>query len=432
MTGVRGIVGGTVLLLLVAGDFAFAEVEHGRPSVLGNIQATALALQAVARERQQPASPDVDAIPPTNNIGWWPIALLTVYCLLIVLASLGGGWLPMLMSLTHNRMQLMLSLVGGLMLGIGVFHMLPHAVHQIPLDRAVWWMMVGMLTMFFLIRTFHFHQHEPLNLAEVMNDAADAPHDHDHGHGHAHSQNLGWLGITLGLSLHTLIDGIALGASVTAATSHSTEWQLLGLGTFLAIALHKPLDAVSITSLMLKGGWTAGWRHAVNGGFALMCPLGAFLFVLGIERFAGSQAVIVGCALAFAAGAFLCISLGDLLPEMEFHTHNRLPLSIALLAGIALAWGIRYLEPQHLHSAPTSETQIDSTARAAVTFEQNLSHTADAAGAALAGGVEFHVTQTGHAAAIDADKMRMTAVIGVAGAFQLEPPDVIAQLGAAE
>ena len=51
----------------------------------------------------------------------------------------------------------------------------------------------------------------------------------------------------------------------------------------MAIALHKPLDAVSITSLMLKGGWTAGWRHAVNGGFALMCPLGAFLFVLGIE-----------------------------------------------------------------------------------------------------------------------------------------------------
>ena len=358
MTGMRGMMGGTVLLLLtlMAVEVACAEMVPGPPAVRGSVQATALALQGVAQAGQQQSLPGVDVIPPTNNIGWWPIALLAVYCLLIVLASLGGGWLPMLMSLTHNRMQLMLSLVGGLMLGIGVFHMLPHALHQIPLDRAVWWMMVGMLTMFFLIRMFHFHQHEPLDLTDVMADAVDAPHDHDHGH--AHSQNLGWVGITLGLSLHTLIDGVALGASVTAARSHSTEWQLLGLGTFLAVVLHKPLDAVSITSLMLKGGWTANWRHAVNGGFALMCPLGAFLFVLGIERFAGSQAVIVGCALAFAAGAFLCISLGDLLPEMEFHTHNRLPLSMALIAGIALAWGIRYLEPEHLHSRETSESSL--------------------------------------------------------------------------
>jgi zinc and cadmium transporter len=346
MTGIRGIVGRVLLLFLAifARESAAAETADVSPIVA------------------QQASPNSDVVTAiNNNTDWWPIALLTVYCLLIVLASLGGGWLPMMMSLTHNRMQLMLSLVGGLMLGIGVFHMLPHAVHQIPLDRAVWWMMVGMLTMFFLIRTFHFHQHEPVDLTEVMGDTTDAAHDHDHdhdcghGHHHAHSQNLGWVGITLGLSIHTLIDGIALGASVTAATSHSTEWQLLGLGTFLAIALHKPLDAVSITSLMLKGGWTAGWRHAVNGGFALMCPLGAFLFVLGIERFAGSQAVIVGCALAFAAGAFLCISLGDLLPEMEFHSHNRLPLSMALIVGIALAWGIRFLEPSHLHSPQTSE-----------------------------------------------------------------------------
>jgi zinc and cadmium transporter len=243
------------------------------------------------------------------------------------------------------------------------------------LDRAVWWMMAGMLTMFFLIRLFHFHQHEPPELADVSGVPSE-PHDHDHhhdhdhdhgGHGHHHHHHqqphkLGWLGIALGLSLHTLIDGIALGASVTAAASHSTEWQLLGLGTFLAIALHKPLDAVSITSLMLSGGWSARARHAVNAGFALMCPLGAFLFVLGVDRFAGNQSVVIGCALAFSAGVFLCISLGDLLPEMEFHSHNRLPLSIALIAGIALAWGIRYLEPGHLHThesaTPVSEIQV--------------------------------------------------------------------------
>ena len=34
---------------------------------------------------------------------------------------------------------------------------------------------------------------------------------------------------------------------------------LLGLGVFLAIALHKPLDALPITSMMQAGGWVEIW-----------------------------------------------------------------------------------------------------------------------------------------------------------------------------
>ena len=60
---------------------------------------------------------------------------------------------------------------------------------------------------------------------------------------------------------------------------------------------------------------------------------------------------------------------------------------------------------------------FNSTARATVAFEQNLGHTADAAGAAFGGGVEFDVAQAGHSATIDADEMRMTAVIRVARVF---------------
>lgn len=316
---------------------------------------------------------------------WWPEALLGLYCVLIVLASLVGGWLPTLMHLSHTRMQLMLSLVGGLMLGIGLFHMLPHAVAELgSLDRAIWWLMVGLVTMFFLIRMFHFHQHDPVELPQATRevirsqaegvesqsklvpalalDSGPSTLDSHHDHHHCGSHKLGWIGIALGLSLHTLIDGIALAASVQADAGHQGGWALLGVGTFLAVVLHKPLDAVSITSLMISGGWSPVWRSAVNAGFAMMCPLGAFLFVAGIERFSGYQQVIVGCSLAFAAGVFLCISLGDLLPEMEFHSHNRLPLSAALIAGIMAAWLIRYIEPPHLHQHPPAYTsEEDST-----------------------------------------------------------------------
>ncbi|MEX1232282.1 MAG: ZIP family metal transporter [Planctomycetaceae bacterium] len=286
--------------------------------------------------------------------------LLAVYCLLIVGASLAGGWLPSLIKLTHTRMQILMSLVGGLMLGIGVFHMFPHAVLELgptQIDRAAWWMMCGLVTMFFLLRTFHFHQHD--HDLEPEFPAARHPghdHDHDHSHDHDHHQrppsdvhHLSWVGVFTGLAIHTLIDGMALGASMQSDARHVGAGWLIGLGTFLAIMLHKPLDAVSITSLMAAGGWTKSARLSVNATFSLMCPLGAAMFVLGVDHLSAAEHVVIGCALAFSAGVFLCIALSDLLPEMEFHSHNRLQLSLALLLGLAIAYGIHYLEPEHVH-----------------------------------------------------------------------------------
>jgi zinc and cadmium transporter len=50
-------------------------------------------------------------------------------------------------------------------------------------------------------------------------------------------------------------------------------------------------------------------------------------------------------ALAFSAGTFLCIALSDLLPELQFHSHDRLKLSLALLAGMALMGVTAFLSP---------------------------------------------------------------------------------------
>jgi zinc and cadmium transporter len=310
------------------------------------------------------------------------MSLLAGYCVLIVAASFCGGWLPFAVELTHRRLQMMISMVGGLMLGIGMFHLLPHAVAVMgpaSLNRAVACMMFGLLAMFFLIRAFHFHQHD-VHIVHAMPDTGqpdscvthEHDHDHDHDHDHAvpnhvhvhHSHKpvhaLSWFGVAIGLALHTLIDGVALGASIQADQGHPVLWSLYGFGTFAAIFLHKPLDAISITSIMAASGWSAGWRHAVNGGFALMCPLGAVLFVLGVSRFADQQATLIGGALAFSAGVFVCISLGDLLPELEFHSHDRLKLSAMVLLGVAAAYAIGYLEPPHVHNMPaTSAVQIN-------------------------------------------------------------------------
>jgi zinc and cadmium transporter len=70
------------------------------------------------------------------------------------------------------------------------------------------------------------------------------------------------------------------------------------------------------------------------------------------------QGDLVGCALAFSAGVFLCISLGDLLPELHFHTHDRVKLSAALLLGITISYALGYLEP-HPHELPSPSAPHD-------------------------------------------------------------------------
>ena len=100
---------------------------------------------------------------------------------------------------------------------------------------------------------------------------------------------------------------------------------------------------MTIAALMTRGGWSPAWRHAINGLFSLAIPLGAIIFYVGIADEGGGGAML-GAALAFTAGAFLCIALSDLLPELQFHDHDRVKLSAALLLGLALAYGICRLE----------------------------------------------------------------------------------------
>jgi zinc and cadmium transporter len=268
--------------------------------------------------------------------------LIIVYCLLIVLASMLGGWLPSRVRLTHVRMQVIMSLVAGLMLGVAMLHLLPEASRRLPsLQWAVGWTLTGLLVTFLLIRMFHFHQH-----GEVEGDEPSHHEHHDHDHGdRGQGHELNWIGLTIGLSVHTLMDGIALGAAVLAEPAGMLT---VSLATFLAIALHKPLDALSITSLMATHGWSVRKQQLVNCCFALMCPLGVLMVWTGMEHFAAWQGHILGGALAFSAGVFLCISLGDLLPEVHFHRHDRLKLSVALLVGVLLAVGFEFL-PGHSH-----------------------------------------------------------------------------------
>ena len=255
--------------------------------------------------------------------------LLVAYSGAVFAASLAGGRLSEYGAMTHMRTQLVMSLVAGFILGVALFHLLPHSLERIPapgaVNTAMLWVVAGMVAMVILLRVFPFHQHD-------FSDEAAA-----HGHGG------GLAGIALGLGLHAAMEGFALGASVRIGLT--TEGMLPGLGGCLAILLHKPLDAFSITGMMKHEGKGLRARLAANVGYALICPVAAVLSYVGAGMLgAVTEGPALGFGLAFAVGAFLSISLSDLLPEVHFHRHDRGKLLLALLAGVALAYALYFVE----------------------------------------------------------------------------------------
>ena len=278
------------------------------------------------------------------------LLVLSGYSALIFAASFIGGRLAVLGTMSHTRTQVLMSLVAGFILGISMYHLFPHSLERIPghgpevVEKAVVWAVFGMILMIFLLRVFHFHQHD------FSSEASPLHHDH-RGHGHDDSgiQSRSLIGVALGLGVHTVTEGVALGTSMQVSSPHTGEGALPALGVFLVIVVHKPLDAYSIIGMMKFAGHSARARTAANLAFALLCPLVCFASFLGVGFLGSAGGAVVGYALAFAAGAFLCIALSDLLPEIHFHSHDRGKLILALLVGIGLAYALFFIESSALH-----------------------------------------------------------------------------------
>jgi zinc and cadmium transporter len=240
------------------------------------------------------------------------------------------------------------------MLGAAFFHMLPEAA-RMGTPQTLRWTALGLLALFFLERFFSFHHHEPQDLAAAVEHSEPrtggktcAHHDEAHqADAHHHEQPnrhhepslsaLSWGTAAFGLAIHSLVGGVALASAITADFAEGRGVGATGWGVFLATVVHKPADALTIVSLMLRSGVSRRLAHLVNAGFALMIPLGVALFTIGLGQLSPVAASAwTAIALAFSAGTFLCIALSDLLPELQFHSHDRLKLSIALIAGFCL------------------------------------------------------------------------------------------------
>jgi zinc and cadmium transporter len=234
------------------------------------------------------------------------VAAVAAYSFFILLGALVGA-LVVVFTQRTTRLVSFLAFAAGVMLGAAFFHMLPEAFlgGGYPSFTLV---PAGFVFLVVLERNFLSHTcEEPLECTE---------HEH-HG-----------LGLTafVGLSVHTLIDGVALGSSVKEG---------VGLMAFIAIVSHKIPSSLSLASILKSEG--KGTRAILSYAcfYGLMVPVGAGLYfasdaALRLQKFSP-------WALAFSAGTFLYIAVSDLLPHVSRHGKERQGRNlVALVGGLVL------------------------------------------------------------------------------------------------
>jgi zinc and cadmium transporter len=240
-----------------------------------------------------------------------PAPVLALYTLLIAAAALASAAVPVLLPRLQARAHYFLSFAAGVMLGAAFFHMLPEAVATGGIE-ALPWALGGFVFLFSMERYVLIHWCKEDESCEV------------HGGDHHHAGTMG-LAALLGLSVHTIVDGFALGAAVAGG---------VGTSAFLAILSHKVPNSFSLASILVYERYARRTVAAYMGIFVLTLPLGAILYFL--LSGALSEVVFGARALAFSAGTFLHLAVSDLIPDLHRYKDQRLGLSLTLIGGIGL------------------------------------------------------------------------------------------------
>jgi zinc and cadmium transporter len=232
------------------------------------------------------------------------MSALAIYLPTVVFISLVGGFLPLLRALSQRALALLLSFSAGVLLGAVFFHMLPEVGSVLGDDLGLP-VLAGFLLIFVMERFVFVHACEE--------------HDCD-----IHQMGLPAF---LGISLHSLLDGIALGAGLMLPQ--------LGPVVLLAVIIHKMPDSMSISSILLSAGWDRQKIGKLNLLFSLTTPIGALLAFLCFRVLSPEN---VAVAIGISAGTFLAIATADILPHVH-RIEQRNPMTLVFLAiGLTISW----------------------------------------------------------------------------------------------
>ncbi len=253
---------------------------------------------------------------------------LTIFALVI-----GAGALPLLLRMNERVLHAVIALASGFFLGVTFLHLLPEVAEQAhvveqghegehdPSRAMTMWACVlgGLLAVYFaelLLRQTDPHHHQ---------------HEHEHGPDHDHPAHHGGhrvVGIAtfVGLSVHTLGGAVGIGLSFDKPEVRDAM--------VTATLSHKAAEAFSLVSVLLLSQLSRRSVITLLGSYALVSPVGIALGRLFAQQLPEQM---LAPAEGLAAGTFLYVAVGELLPEVFHGRKDRGAKVVLLLAGIAAA-----------------------------------------------------------------------------------------------
>lgn len=236
---------------------------------------------------------------------------LLEFLAVIILFSAAGALLPFARKWKTELLHLFVAFGAGVFLGAVFFHLLP-AVKRSK-DPFVY-----VLAGFLFVLLFE--------------QLAAGHHDTDCGHDCPHHHDVVGITAFVGLAVHSLTAGFALGVSALSS-------EKLGFVLFFAIIAHKAVEAFSLATVMRLSSFSP-WRSAkLLVVYTLMTPLGAVIAYLLMSHM---NLASIEIPTALAAGTFLYVATMDLLPE-AFHVEGkRTGAVLSLFLGLAVMLAIAF------------------------------------------------------------------------------------------
>ena len=223
---------------------------------------------------------------------------------LVAAMALAGGLLPLLRKWGERSIYLLFGFSAGVLLGAALLDLVPEAFASIGAKAGIY-VLAGLVFLFLVEKFVMVHacatlrcEYHPLGLLALV-----------------------------GLSLHNLTDGLALGAGAMVPA--------LTFTVFFAIFIHNGPTGIAFTGLLMSHQYP---RRAIilrSLICFLMIPIGAVVSFMVLRAFPGQ---LLGIALAFSGGTFLYISLSDLLPEIHSHFQGRSRSLLGMVAGLFIIW----------------------------------------------------------------------------------------------
>lgn len=255
---------------------------------------------------------------------------LLLYGTAVILAAMAGGSIPLWSRHSVRRLEYFLAASAGVMLGVIAGHMLPEAFESGGAPVA--WAVVGGFIFLLLVERFVLPHALHAPSASEAHAHCDPAEEQEHVR-----RDAAGIGAFLGLGLHTIVDGIALGAAL--------DEPKVARFVALAIIVHKIPSAFALGSILVRAGARARTVLVATAALGAMVGLGAVLFLAtrAFGRF--DTAAWTPYAVAFSAGSFLHVAVTDLLPDLHRRGVERTGLVVALLGGLALMIGLSQIVP---------------------------------------------------------------------------------------